>query len=153
MGTDNTINVVRAKQSDIPVLVPLFDQYRVFYGRASDLSAAASFLEERFDNQETVVFLAWVGTTAVGFTQLFTTFSSVSMQPMFILNDLYVMPEYRGKGIGKALLSKAQEFCISRGFKGLALETALDNPAQELYNSMGWKKDTEFLHYFWSAPI
>ena len=153
MGTDNTINIVRAKQSDIQVLVPLFDQYRVFYGQNSNPSAASDFLEKRFANNESIVFLAWVKSRAVGFTQLFTTFSSVSMQSVFILNDLYVVPEHRGEGIGRALLFRAQQYCISEGYKGLALETAMNNPAQKLYNRMGWEKDTEFLHYFWSAPV
>ncbi len=153
MGTDSTVNIVRALKSDIPILVPLFDQYRVFYGQSSDFAAAEKFLEKRFKNQESVVFLAYMGSQAVGFTQLFTTFSSVSMQSFYILNDLYVTPEYRGLGIGKALLYKAQEECVAKGYKGLALETASDNPAQQLYNRLGWKKDSQFFHYFWSAPV
>ena len=152
MGTDNPIHIVRASFADIAVLAPLFDQYRIFYGQTTDLSSAEIFLKQRFLNEESIVFLANMGTRAVGFTQLYTTFSSVSLQSFFILNDLYVAPEYRGRGLGKALLIKAQEYCISQDYKGLALETATDNPAQGLYNKLGWKKDTEYVHYFWTAP-
>ena len=58
MGADNNLNIVRAKKSDIPVLVPLFDNYRVFYGQKSNIDAATEFLKARFDCNESVVFLA-----------------------------------------------------------------------------------------------
>ena len=152
MGTDNTLHIVRASIADIAVLAPLFDQYRIFYGQTADLSSSKTFLKKRFSKDEAVVFLAYEGTKAVGFTQLYTSFSSVSLQSFFILNDLYVAPEFRSRGIGKALLIEAQQYCISKNYKGLALETATDNPAQELYNKLGWEKDTRYFHYFWTAP-
>ena len=73
------------------------------------------------------------------------------MQRVFILNDLYVAQEARGKGIGEALLIKAQQFAINQEAKGLTLETATDNPAQKLYERLGWKKDKEILHYTWKT--
>lgn len=146
------MNIVRATAADIPVLAPLFDQYRVFYKQPSDLEAATHFLNKRFNKNETVVFLAWKQQIAVGFTQLFTTFSSVSLRNIYILNDLFVAPEYRHLGAGKALLYRAQQYCVETGAKGLALETAIDNPAQNLYDQMGWEKDTHCFHYFWTTP-
>ena len=143
--------VIRASDKHINDLVPLFDLYRVFYKQASDQKAGIQFLQERFKNQEAIVFLAYHDEKPVGFTLLYTTFSSVSMQPVFILNDLYVMKDYRQKGIGELLLEKANKFCLDKGYKGLALETATDNPAQKLYESLGWKKDTHCFHYFWTA--
>ena len=127
----------------------LFDAYRVFYEQDSDLQHSRAFLERRFQNNDSVVFLALDGEIPVGFTQLYKTFSSVSLQPFYILNDLYVKPEYRGQRAGKLLLKRAQEFCSDLKFKGLALETAKDNPAQKLYEQLGWEKDEDFLHYFW----
>ncbi len=64
---------------------------------------------------------------------------------------MYVRLEYRNLGVAKELLEHAKKHCFKRGFKGLALETAVDNPAQELYEKLGWKKDSGYLHYFWSA--
>lgn len=153
MAADESISIVRAAAADITSLAPLLDQYRVFYKQEANLQAATSFLEERFDQKESVVFMAWYGKEAVGFTQLYPTFSSVSLQASFILNDLYVVPSHRREGIANKLLAAAQEFCISRGFKGLSLETATNNPAQKLYEQMGWKKDTDYYHYYWSAPM
>ena len=94
----------------------------------------------------------WEG-QIIGFTQLYRTYSSVSMQAFFILNDLYVLPEFRRKGAGEKLLKGAKELCGKLRFKGLALETANDNPAQQLYEKLGWRKDVDYLHYFWTNPV
>lgn len=146
------ITIEKGTLKDLDQLAPLFDGYRVFYNQATDLAGARAFLHEMLEKEASVVFLAYMDAQAVGFTQLFHSFSSVSMRPIFILNDLFVMPEHRGKGIGEALLERAKSFCIERGCKGLALETATDNPAQELYERMGWEKDTHCFHYFWTVP-
>ncbi|WP_284042087.1 GNAT family N-acetyltransferase [Flagellimonas myxillae] len=144
--------IKQATIADIDLVTPLFDAYRVFYGQESDMEAAKNFLLERFNNAENVVFLALENEVPVGFTQLYRTFSSVSMQPFYILNDLFVAPEFRKKGVGEALLNHAKTFCKTRNYKGLALETAIDNPAQKLYERLGWKKDESYFHYFWSNP-
>lgn len=115
------------------------------------MEAAERFLHDRFRHQECVVFLAELDQVAVGFTLLYKTFSSVGMKPFFVLNDLYVSPDHRLEGIGRVLLEKAQEFCRSLGYKGLALETATDNPAQKLYEKLGWQKDSHCFHYFWQS--
>lgn len=142
--------IVRATVTDIGQIVPLFDKYRVFYGQQPDEATVKRFLLERFSNQENIVFLAYQHEIPVGFTQLYPTFSSVSLQPFYILNDLFVDEMYRGQGVATMLLKKAQDFCLEKECKGLALETAIDNPAQKLYEKLGWKKDEAFLHYFWS---
>ncbi|NNC33903.1 MAG: GNAT family N-acetyltransferase [Croceitalea sp.] len=144
--------IVQATEKHISELAPLFDAYRIFYGQKTNLEAATIFLKKRFSRSESVVFIAYENEVAVGFTQLYTTFSSVTLEPFFILNDLYVDKNHRAKGVGEALLKFAQSHCINMGFKGLQLETAIDNPAQKLYERLQWKKDPNFLHYFWSAP-
>ncbi len=145
------ISIIKADRDHILLVAPLLDRYRVFYKQDSDLNAAKQFLEERISKNESVVFIAFDNDEPVGFTQLFTTFSSVSLQPMFILNDLYVSITHRGKGIGEALLDRTKDFCKKSGYKGLALETTIDNPAQHLYEKLGWKKDSDCFHYFWTS--
>jgi len=143
--------IVQADKNHIPDLAPLFDAYRVFYKQESDIESAEKFLSERITNNESVIFLAYFDNVPVGFTQLYTTFSSVTMQPVFILNDLYVDANYRKKGVGEALLEHAKVFCKAKRYKGLALETATDNPAQQLYERLGWEKDSHCFHYFWTS--
>lgn len=144
------LSIVKADKTHIPLIVPLFDGYRVFYGKQSDLTAARKFLEERFGRNESVLFLALYQEKPVGFTQLYTTFSSASLQPVFILNDLFVSKSFRKMGIGEALLQRAKEHCLKLGYKGLVLETETDNPAQKLYERLGWTKDSRWFHYFWT---
>ena len=85
------VRIVRAERDDLDDLVPLFDGYRQFYGQRSDLAAARAFLRERIERDESVIYLAYTEPgEAAGFTQLYPSFSSVSLKPLWILNDLYV---------------------------------------------------------------
>ena len=143
------IKIIRGGFEHIPQIALLLDLYRVFYGQTSDVEAATKFLEERVSKNEAIIFIAYIDEEPAGFTQLYTSYSSVSLQPLFILNDLYVLKKHRRSGMGEALLNKAKEFCRAMNYKGLALETATDNTAQELYEKLGWKKDTACFHYFW----
>ncbi|RMZ50924.1 GNAT family N-acetyltransferase [Flavobacteriaceae bacterium PRS1] len=143
------MTIITAHIEHLDLIVSLFDAYRVFYGKPSDKNAAKQFLFERLKNKDSIIFLALVDNKAVGFTQLYSSFSSVSLQPIYILNDLYVTKEYRKQGIGVALLNKAKELCREQKYKGLALQTETTNPAQYLYERLGWKKDPD-LQYFWT---
>ncbi|WP_411031022.1 GNAT family N-acetyltransferase [Spongiimicrobium sp. 3-5] len=147
------MNIKRATLDDVDLLAPMLDAYRVFYKQDSDIRACRLFLQQRLGNDESVVFFAQINNTPVGFTQLYRSFSSVSLKPVFILNDLYVDHGHRKKGVGEALLNAAKDHCITKKFKGLALETAKDNPAQKLYERLEWQKDSQCFHYFWTAPI
>ena len=147
-----TMKILRATSSNLKNLVHLFNAYRVFYDQESDLTAAEQFLSERFRKKDSVIFLAEdaVG-KGLGFTQLYPSFSSVSMQRVYILNDLYVSEAARGQGVGEALLEHAKQFAISEGAKGLTLETDVTNPAQKLYERLGWTKEVDVFHYTWKA--
>jgi len=148
----STMIIKRVTHAHLDHLIPLFDGYRVFYKQASDPDNAKIFLEERLLKKDSVIFIALDEEgKGLGFTQLYPSFSSVSMQRVYILNDLFVSQSARGKGIGEALLQRAKEFAIETSSKGLTLETAIDNPAQHLYERLDWKKDTEVFHYTWTA--
>lgn len=143
-----SLQVIPAGLEHLEALAPLFDGYRQFYKQESDLTGAKAFLEARLQREESVVFLALEGTEALGFTQLYPSFSSVSMARLWILNDLFVNPAARGKGVGEALLARAAEFARETGAVGLQLETATDNyPAQGLYQRAGWRRETAFYTY------
>ncbi len=146
------MKVITATIAHLDQLAPLFDEYRQFYKKQSDLVGARSFLEARFLKEESTIFLVLDDNNeALGFTQLYPNFSSVSMKRDYILNDLFVTAAARGKGVGKALLLRAQEFSSKENAKGIMLETAFDNPAQHLYEKLGWKKDVEVFYYAWEV--
>jgi ribosomal protein S18 acetylase RimI-like enzyme len=146
------VTVMRADPQHAEVIAPLFDAYRQFYRQPADLSAACQFISERLKAKQSVVFVAFLGlevnSKAVGFVQLYPAFSSISMKPIWILNDLYVLAEAREKGIAKALMESARQLAVTTGAKELILETAMDNySAQKLYEQLGYKKDVEFYRY------
>ena len=143
------MQIKRATISDLDDVAPLFDAYRQFYGQRSDLAAARTFLDERLRREESVIFLAVEESEALGFTQLYPSFSSVSLKRLWILNDLFVGADVRRGGVGRRLLDRAREWAIETGAKGLVLATAVDNSmARALYESCGWQRDDEFQHYY-----
>lgn len=143
------IHVRQASVADIGLLVPLFDAYRVFYGQTSDLEVARAFLLERFRYQQSVLFIALLAHgKAVGFAQLYPSFSSVSAAPTCILNDLYVVPELRRSGVATKLLEAAATYGREVGAIRLSLSTAIDNEsAISLYVAQGWMRDTQYHAY------
>jgi GNAT superfamily N-acetyltransferase len=145
--------VRQASLDDLDRLVPLFDGYRQFYRQPSNPALARAFLGERLTRGDSVIFLAEAGATAIGFTQLYPIFSSVSAGPAWLLNDLFVAPEGRSRGVGGALLARAREHGIATGARWLSLSTGRDNhTAQRLYESLGWIRDTEYYHYELPLP-
>ena len=147
-----TYTIIQADESYVDFIAPLFDAYRQFYEQAPDLALARTFIAERLRNQESIIYLALSDSerelVALGFTQLYPTFSSIGAKRLWILNDLYVIPESRGKGIGQALLQRAKDLAMETEARGLTLATAVDNPAQHLYEKVGYVKDVGFFHYF-----
>ena len=146
--TTPEVEVRQATVADLDLLVPLFDAYRQFYRLPSDPERARRFLLERLEHNQSVILLAFEGTAAIGFTQLYPSFSSGAMARIFILNDLFVAPEARRRGAGSALLQAAAEYGRSSGALWLVLSTELANTtAQSVYEKMGWKRDTVFCVY------
>jgi len=142
------VRTVRAEPDDLDALVPLFDGYRQFYAQGSDRDGARAYLAERLARGESAIFLAIADGAVVGFTQLYPSFSSVSMKRLWVLNDLFVDPNARRGGVGRALLARAERWAAETQAKGVILSTAIDNiAAQQLYESCGWTRDQEYFHY------
>ena len=138
----------QATVSDLDGLVPLFDGYRQFYRQASEPDRIRKFLLDRFEHNQSVIFVAVKDGTAVGFTQLYPSFSSGALARIFILNDLFVDPGARLIGTGSLLLQAAAEYGRRVGALRLVLSTEVTNmPAQSLYEKLGWKRNTEFCTY------
>ena len=140
----------RASLEDLDSLTPLFDAYRMFYRQEPDRAIASAFLRERLLHAESVIFLARDGERgdALGFTQLYPSFSSVSARRIWILNDLFVAPEARQRGVARILMACARRFASETGALRLVLETAEDNhPAQTLYESLGYACESGTRHY------
>ena len=120
----------------------------MFYEQASDLEGVKGYIKERLENEDAVIFVVKNNEKYLGFTQLFPTFSTVSMQNTWILNDLFVNLDARKQGIGEMLLHKAKAYAIKSGAKSMSLRTATDNlSAQRLYEKYGYERDLKFYRY------
>ena len=140
----------RATLDDLDALATLFDGYRVFYKQSSSPALARAFIEERLQRDESVIFIARDDGTreAFGFTQLYPMFSSVSARRIWVLNDLFVIPAARKRGVARALMDCARDFAMEAGALRLILETAEDNhAAQALYESLGYVRESDERHY------
>ncbi len=133
---------------DIDLLAPLFDDYRQFYRRPSEPDRVRRFLIDRFEHNQSVIFVAVRDGTVIGFTQLYPSFSSGALARIYVLNDLFVDPAARRAGAGAALLEAAADYARRVGAIRLVLSTELTNTtAQALYEKLGWERDTEFCAY------
>ena len=138
-----------ATLADLDVVAALFDAYRRFYEREPDLALARKYIQERYERNESVLFVAQTGAgQVIGFCQLYPTFCSVRAAPTYVLYDLFVSPDARGAGAGKALMLAAEVHAASSGAARMELSTARNNTvAQSLYESLGWVRDEAFFVY------
>jgi ribosomal protein S18 acetylase RimI-like enzyme len=149
-GRPSSVTVVRSTPADLGAVSRLFDAYRVFYEQPSDPQGARDFLRARAEARQSELFLARDAATGdvLGFTQLYPSFSSVSMRAVWVLNDLFVDPAARRRGVARTLMEAAREFARSSGALRLVLETAEDNvQAQALYESLGYRREAGTRHY------
>ena len=142
-----SIDIARAGHQDCERVAILFDAYRQYYQQAADLDRARHFIGERLAREQSIILLATQSGTAVGFVQLYPSFSSVRTSRIWTLNDLFVAPTARRKGVARTLLLAARDFAIQDQACGMVLETMPENtPAQALYQDLGWELDGT-LHY------
>lgn len=145
----DSISIRAYEPRDFHETARLFDLYRQFYEQAPDLPAAERFIRARTENAESVILVEDRGDGALGgFCQLYPSFCSVAAAPIYVLYDLFVAPNARRGGIGRALLAAAHERARRDGKARMDLTTAKTNrQAQALYESMGWTRDEVFYTY------
>jgi len=144
----NPVSTRIATVHDVAGIAPLFDAYRQFYQQASDLSLSEVFVRERILNNESVIIVSESDGQLNGFCQMYPSYCSVSAAPIYILYDLFVRPESRKNGAGRALLLAAEQHAVVHGISRIDLSTAKNNlPAQALYESLGWMRDDVFFTY------
>jgi len=156
----------QADLADLQEVGRLFNEYRMFYNQNANIEAACQYIKERMERHESVILVAKTdvesdhrtdesndkplsnGLNCTGFVQLYPSFSSVSMGPIWVLNDLFVHPDYRQQGIARKLLQATKRLASERGVLRISLSTAISNKqAQALYESEGYAQDTKFMYY------
>lgn len=146
------IEIRKASIEDIDQLSSLFNLYRMFYRQPSDEAACKQFLEERLQQNQSVIFIAVKDDAVVGFIQFYPLFSSVGLQKTWLLNDVYVHEKERQQGIAKKLLDAAKQFGKETGAGWLLLQTANDNYiAQIVYEKNGWERMEDMFYQLYIA--
>ena len=138
-----------ARQEDLDALTELLDGYRQFYQQPSDIKAARDFLEQRMGLGDSFILVSENRAgTLTGFVQLYPGLSTVGLNARWTLNDLFVLPDCRDKGTGRALMEAASQLAREHGVARLILMTQVENErAQHLYESLGWQRNTAFYGY------
>lgn len=148
------VNIIQVTDADLNLLLEplseLFDKYRQFYKQPSNQDQSKSFVKKRIENQDSVIFAAFDSSSKmVGFAQLYPSFSSITAQKKWILNDLYVAKDSRRQGVAKQLLCRVGQHAVATKAGSIFLETQVSNTsAQALYESFGYAREEEHYTYF-----
>jgi GNAT superfamily N-acetyltransferase len=144
------MNIREVKTSDLDQLSILFNSYRIFYGKKSNIDISKKFLESRISNKDSKMFICEVNNILTGFVQLYPLFSSVRVSKYWLLNDLFIDSEFRGKGYSKLLIDRAKELVLESGACGIMLETEKSNKiGNSLYPKTGFKINDLSNFYEW----
>ena len=143
----------KATLEDLRYLSKLFDEYRVFYHKEPDVLAAENFIKERISNKDSEIFVSEEKGILTGFVQLYPIFSSTRMKKYWLLNDLFVNENFRGKGFSKQLIEEAKTLCKTTNACGILLETGKTNDiGNQLYPSCGFEIYDSVNFYEWNNP-
>ena len=144
------MNIREVKTSDLDQLSIHFNSYRIFYGKKSNIDISKKFLESRISNKDSKMVICEVNNILTGFVQLYPLFSSVRVSKYWLLNDLFIDSEFRGKGYSKLLIDRAKELVLESGACGIMLETEKSNKiGNSLYPKTGFKINDLSNFYEW----
>ncbi len=136
------MRIVAAEEKDVPLILNFIRQLAAYEKLSHEVVAEPNPLREHLFGAHPCaeVVLAYLDNRAVGFALFYTTFSTFLSRPGLYLEDLFVNPEARGQGIGKALLQHLARLTSERNYG--RLEWAVldwNQPAIDFYKSMGAK--------------
>lgn len=142
--------IKKASLEELDAVAELFNLYRIFYRQADDLEKCKTFIKQRLDHDQSNIFLIYSDGKAVGFVQLYKLYHYVKLAKQWLLSDLYVHPDYRGKGFSVALINRAKQWCDETEACGLMLETEKTNDiGNKLYPRCGFEYDANHNYYYW----
>ena len=143
------VTIRHAERSDVPVILHFIRELAAYENMLDEVVADEALLEEWiFDKQKAEVLLAVVDGREVGFALFFHNFSTFLGRAGIYLEDLFVLPEYRGKGYGKLLLKRLARLALQRGCGRLEW-ACLDwnTPSRKFYDSLGAVRMEEWTTY------
>ncbi len=141
-------------EGDIAALLELM---RIFYAHERfvfDAEKSGCMLHHLLANQNVgSVFLAREGERGLGYLVLTHCYSLEFGGPFVLLDEIFILPEAQGRGLGKQLIDTAVEYCRKNGFGYLRLEVQKKNTrAIEVYSTYGFRTEDRFLMSFAAYP-
>ena len=144
-----TLSFRNAVREDIPLILKFIKKLADYEKRLNEVVATEKDLEKWiFDKNQAEVIFALEDGKEIGFALFFLSFSTYLGNVNLHLEDLFIDPEYRGRGYGKALLKKLAKIVVDRGY-GRFEWTCLswNKPSIDFYLSLGAKqKDWNVFH-------
>lgn len=144
------LRIEKATERDVSLILSFIQKLAVYEKLAHEVVATESGLRDALFGAKPAaeVLLAYLAGKPVGFALYFSTLSTFLGQPGIYLEDLFVEPEYRGRGIGKALLTSVAREAKTRGCGRLEW-SVLDwnQPAIDFYKSLGAVAKDEWTIY------
>lgn len=128
-----------AEERDMPVLYELIRELATFEKILDDLKATEELLRESiFVRKVAEVLMAEYNGEPAGYAMYFFNFSSFIGLPGLYLEDIYIRPQFRGKGFGKTTLAHLARVAIEKNCWGMEW-TVLDwnKPSIDFYEGMG----------------
>ncbi len=142
------MRIINANLDHLDQLTPMFIRYRELYGAMPQAEASREYLTERLNKNEAVILLAFEQDTLLGFCLVYPSFSSVSLRPTWIINDLYVSEEARGQHIARKLLQEISQQAHGNQAVRLRVSINANNEiAKRLYESADFLEDKHFRNY------
>lgn len=142
------MRIFQATLEHLEALTPLFVAYREFHGAMPATALSKEFLQQRIEKQESVIFVAVQDEQLLGFCQVYPSFSSLSLRPVWILNDIFVKEEHRGKQIAEKLIRYTLEQAAASDVVRIRVSISQYNEvAQRLFESTGFAEDPVFRNY------
>ena len=138
-----------AEAADTPLILRFIRDLAEYEKMADQVVADEALLREQlFEKRQAEVIFALEDGKEVGFALFFHNFSTFLGRSGLYLEDLFVLPEYRGRGYGKALLSRLAAIAVERGY-GRMEWWCLDwnHPSIDFYKSLGAEPMEEWTVY------
>lgn len=136
----STLTIVPAQPDDVPAIGQLIQALADYEKLSHEVTGKVENLSQHLfgDRPYAEALLAWMNDQPVGFALFFHNYSTFLMQPGIYLEDLFVLPDYRGQGIGKALLKSVGQLAVDRGCGRLDWNVLdWNSPAIAFYERMG----------------
>lgn len=146
MGTEDDIQIREATRDDAPLLFELIEELAEYERLADQVNGNAELLEQSlFDRRAAEALIVEVAGEPAGYAIFFSTFSTFETRPGLWLEDIYVRPRWRRRGIATAVLRRLAGLALERDLARLEW-VALDwnEPALRFYDELGAERIEEW---------